>query len=104
MIRSRVMSEGRVMADLFQTFVRNFKLGDCRRHCNSGWGGRSREINVMFRNRWLIALAAIAVALVPVIADARARAGGGFSGGSRGMRTFSAPPATPTAPTAAPIQ
>jgi hypothetical protein len=72
------MFEGRVMADLFQTFVRNFKLGDCRRHCNSGWGGRSREINVMFRNRWLIALTAIAVALVPVIADAHARAGGGF--------------------------
>jgi hypothetical protein len=66
------------MADLFQTFVRNFKLGDCRRHCNSGWGGRSREIN--FRNRWLIAFAAIAVALVPVIAGAHARAGGGFSG------------------------
>jgi predicted lipid-binding transport protein (Tim44 family) len=33
-----------------------------------------------------------------------ARAGGGFSGGSRGMRTFSAPSATRTAPTAAPIQ
>ncbi len=34
-----------------------------------------------------------------------ARAGGGFSGGSRGMRTFSAPPTTRTAPnTAAPIQ
>jgi class 3 adenylate cyclase len=66
------------MADLFQTLVRNFKLGDCRRHCNSGWGGRSREINVMFRHRWLIALAAIAAALVPVIADARARAGFGI--------------------------
>jgi hypothetical protein len=58
----------------------------------------------MFRHRWLIALAAIAVALVPVIADAHARAGDGFSGGSRGMRTFSAPPTIPTAPTAAPIQ
>jgi len=30
--------------------------------------------------------------------------GGGFSSGSRGMRTFSAPPSTPTAPSAAPIQ
>ena len=50
----------------------------------------------MFRNRWLIALAAIAVALVPVIADAHPRAGGGFSGGSRGIRTFSTPPATTT--------
>jgi len=37
-------------------------------------------------------------------ADAHARVGGGFSGGSRGTRTFSAPPTTPTAPTAAPIQ
>jgi predicted lipid-binding transport protein (Tim44 family) len=58
----------------------------------------------MFRDRWLIALAAIAAAFVLVAADAQARVGGGFSGGSRGMRTFSAPPATPTAPTAAPIQ
>ena len=58
----------------------------------------------MFRNRWLIALGAIVMAFVLVSADAHARVGGGFSGGSRGMRTFSAPPATPTAPTAAPIQ
>ncbi len=58
----------------------------------------------MFRNRWLIALAAFAAAFVLVATDAHARAGGGFSGGSRGMRTFSAPSATPTAPTAAPIQ
>src|ERR1700746_1661980 len=58
----------------------------------------------MFRNRWLIALGAIATAVVLVSADAHARVGGGFSGGSRGTRTFSAPPATPTAPTAAPIQ
>ncbi len=58
----------------------------------------------MFRHRWLIALAATAVAFLLVTADAHARAGGGFSGGSRGMRTFSSPPSTPTAPTAAPIQ
>ena len=59
----------------------------------------------MGRNRLLIALAAIATALVFVASDANARAGGGFSGGSRGLRTFSAPAATPTAPTtAAPIQ
>jgi predicted lipid-binding transport protein (Tim44 family) len=58
----------------------------------------------MFRNRWLITLGAIATALVLVSADAQARVGGGFSGGSRGTRTFSAPPATPTAPSAAPIQ
>ena len=58
----------------------------------------------MFRNRWLITLAAIATAFILVSADAQARIGGGFSGGSRGTRTFSAPPATPTAPTAAPIE
>ena len=59
----------------------------------------------MIRYRWLIALAAITTAFVLVAADANARAGGGFSGGSRGMRTYSAPPATRTAPnTAAPIQ
>ena len=59
----------------------------------------------MIRHRWLIALAAIATALVLIAADAHARAGGGFSGGSRGFRTFSTPPSTRTAPnTAAPIQ
>ena len=60
----------------------------------------------MFRHRWLIVLAAVATAFFLVAADnADARAGRGFSGGSRGMRTFSAPPATQTAPnTAAPIQ
>ena len=58
----------------------------------------------MFRHRWLIALAAIVAAFVLATADAHARAGGGFSAGSRGMRTYSAPPATPTAPTAAPLQ
>src|SRR5215510_11351797 len=57
----------------------------------------------MFRNRWLI-LGAIATAFVLVSADAQARVGGAFSGGSRGTRTFSAPPTTPTAPSAAPIQ
>ena len=58
----------------------------------------------MFRPRWLTAFVAIAAVFVLMTADAHARAGGGFSGGSRGMRTFSAPPSTPTAPTAAPIQ
>jgi predicted lipid-binding transport protein (Tim44 family) len=58
----------------------------------------------MFCHRWLIALAVIAAAFVLVTADAHARAGGGFSAGSRGMRTYSAPPATPTAPSTAPIQ
>ena len=36
--------------------------------------------------------------------DANARAGSGFSFGSRGARTFSAPSATPVAPRAAPMQ
>jgi predicted lipid-binding transport protein (Tim44 family) len=58
----------------------------------------------MFRDRWLIALVAIAAAFILVAEDAHARAGGGFTAGSRGMGTFSTPPATPTAPTAAPIQ
>src|SRR5215475_15038254 len=55
----------------------------------------------MIRHRFLVILAAVAAALVLVTADAHARAGGGFSGGSRGMRTFSPPPATQTAPNAA---
>ena len=50
------------------------------------------------RHRFLITLAAIAAAVVLVTADAHPRAGGGFSGGSHGLRTFSAPPATRTAP------
>jgi len=59
----------------------------------------------MPRHRWLIALAAIATALVLVSGDAAdARVGGGFSGGSRGSRTFSAPAPTRTAPSAAPVQ
>lgn len=60
----------------------------------------------MMRRRWLIALAAIATVLTLVTADhADARAGRGFSFGSRGARTFSAPPVTRTAPSAAqPIQ
>ena len=58
----------------------------------------------MFCPRWLTAFAAIAAVFVLLTADAHARAGGGFSGGSRGMRTYSAPPSTPTAPTAAPLQ
>lgn len=44
----------------------------------------------------LAAFAAAALALAPAIADARP--GGGSSMGSRGSRTYSAPPSTPTAP------
>jgi predicted lipid-binding transport protein (Tim44 family) len=60
----------------------------------------------MKRHRWLIAFAAIATVFTLAAADyADARAGRGFSSGSRGARTFSAPAATPTAPRAAqPLQ
>jgi predicted lipid-binding transport protein (Tim44 family) len=51
----------------------------------------------------LAALAALALAFAPGLADARA--GGGASFGSRGARTYSAPPRTPTTPYgAAPMQ
>ncbi len=40
----------------------------------------------------------LAVPLVLTVSSADARAGGGFSSGSRGARTFSAPPSTSTAP------
>jgi len=44
----------------------------------------------------LTAIAAAALALAPALADARP--GGGGSSGSRGARTYSAPPSTSTAP------
>ena len=47
----------------------------------------------------LTALAALAFVLTPMLAEARP--GGGSSSGSRGSRTYSAPPATTTAPGAA---
>jgi predicted lipid-binding transport protein (Tim44 family) len=51
----------------------------------------------------LAVLLAAVIALAPALADARA--GGGASMGSRGMRTYSAPPPTTTAPySAAPMQ
>jgi predicted lipid-binding transport protein (Tim44 family) len=43
----------------------------------------------------------LAVPLVLTVSSADARAGGGFSSGSRGARTFSAPPSTSTAPSTA---
>jgi predicted lipid-binding transport protein (Tim44 family) len=58
----------------------------------------------MFRHRWLVALAAIATAVTLAVGTADARVGGGGSYGSRGMRTFSAPSATRTAPSVAPMQ
>lgn len=50
-------------------------------------------------SRLIAALAVLVLALTPSLADARA--GGGASSGSRGMRTYSAPPSTSTAPSAA---
>src|SRR5262249_27534503 len=58
----------------------------------------------MFCHRCLVTIVIATVAFVLIGADAYARAGGGFSGGSRGGRTFSAPAPTPAAPSAAPIQ
>ncbi|MBP0444803.1 TIM44-like domain-containing protein [Roseomonas sp. SSH11] len=48
------------------------------------------------RARLLAAFATLALALGPAIAEARP--GGGFSSGSRGSRSYSAPPSTNTAP------
>lgn len=58
-----------------------------------------------FRFRHLFALLAAASVMSFVIGEADARVGGGSSSGSRGARTYSAPPSTNTAPsTAAPFQ
>lgn len=48
--------------------------------------------------RFLTLVAAAALALAPALADARP--GGGSSSGSRGSRSYSAPPSTTTAPSA----
>jgi predicted lipid-binding transport protein (Tim44 family) len=60
----------------------------------------------MFRSgfRALIAVLAVASTLVILAAPADARIGGGFSSGSRGSRSFSAPPSTSTGPSASPFQ
>ncbi len=57
----------------------------------------------MIRLRWRALIAALAVlgALTFLIAEADARAGRGGGVGSRGARTYSAPPPTATAPNAA---
>jgi predicted lipid-binding transport protein (Tim44 family) len=60
---------------------------------------------IRFSFRKLMAVLAVTLALGMLADTADARVGGGFSAGSRGTRTFSAPPATRTAPTqAAPVQ
>lgn len=57
----------------------------------------------MFRRTSLFAALAVAAGLTLAVADV-AEAKRGFSFGNRGSRTYQAPPATNTAPTAAPIQ
>jgi len=57
-----------------------------------------------FKFRPLLALLAITAALTLAVTDADARAGRGFSFGSRGSQTFSAPPSTATSPTTRPIE
>jgi len=51
--------------------------------------------------RPLVAIGAVLAAFVLIVGDLEARPSGGTSSGSRGSRTFSAPPTTPTAPNAA---
>ena len=46
----------------------------------------------------LAVVMALALPAVIIVTSADARVGGGFSSGSRGSRSFSAPPSTPTAP------
>src|SRR5581483_2670331 len=65
----------------------------------------SRRRCMVRHARWFVMFVAIFAALAVVSADANARVGGGSSFGSRGMRTFSPPAATRTAPnSAAPIE
>jgi predicted lipid-binding transport protein (Tim44 family) len=58
----------------------------------------------MLRFRPVFAVVALAATLAFAASDAMARPGGGGSVGSRGSRTYSAPPATTTAPTARPME
>src|SRR5262245_25819258 len=55
------------------------------------------------RFRFLLGLGAIAAVFVMIAADA-ADARSRVSGGSRGTRTYSAPPSTSTAPTTRPME
>lgn len=52
--------------------------------------------------KFLASVLALGIALAPSFADARA--GKGFSGGSRGQRSYSAPPPTQSAPAAKPLE
>src|SRR6266480_7531791 len=68
-------------------------------------GTEETNMNSTQRARGLVKALAVALSLaLPVmlaVSSADARVGGGFSSGSRGSRTFTAPPSTSTAPGAA---
>src|SRR6185295_15484902 len=65
-------------------------------------GFRGKIMNLTQRRRGVVRAIAILLALalptVMAVSAADARVGGGFGSGSRGSRTFSAPPSTSTAP------
>src|SRR3989440_11485212 len=65
-------------------------------------GLRKRDMKFTQRTRGIVKAIAVvlslALPLVVAISSADARVGGGMSSGSRGGRTFSAPPSTSTAP------
>jgi predicted lipid-binding transport protein (Tim44 family) len=68
-------------------------------------GLKERDMNFTQRARGIVQAIAIALSLaLPLmlaVSSADARVGGGISSGSRGARTFSAPPSTSTAPSTA---
>jgi predicted lipid-binding transport protein (Tim44 family) len=77
--------------------------GHVKPHAPAGVFGDSIMIMTRFRSltRILAVAMALALPLMLAVSAADARVGGGSSSGSRGSRTFSAPPATRTAPNAA---
>jgi predicted lipid-binding transport protein (Tim44 family) len=74
----------------------------CTSRVLPNWGFRDKHMTLTRNTLRLVKAVAIALALaMPValtVSSADARIGGGFSTGSRGSRTFSAPPSTSTAP------
>jgi predicted lipid-binding transport protein (Tim44 family) len=73
---------------------------------NTARRSRPPEEELMFRKicRVLTAVAIVAATTGLLASGADARIGGGVSLGSRGSRTFSAPPSTSTMPSASPMQ
>src|SRR5712672_4216050 len=65
-------------------------------------GIEEKHMNFSHRTRGMVraiaVIVSLAVPLAMAISSADARVGGGSSSGSRGSRTFSAPPSTTTAP------